>query len=135
ATQNIVQGFSGWVSDALKKRKPIALFGYALAAVAKPLIGLATAWPGVLAARSLDRLGSGTRSAPRDALVAASADEAHRGKAFGVEGAGDNLGAFIGPLVALALLSLLHVQMRSIFLIVFVPGLLAGLMVIVVRAQ
>ena len=50
ATQNIVQGFSGWVSDKFKRRKPIAIFGYLLAAVAKPLIGLSTAWPGVLGA-------------------------------------------------------------------------------------
>src|SRR5947209_7482007 len=114
ATQNIVQGLSGWVSDKLKQRKPIALIGYALAAVAKPLIGLSTAWPGVLGARSLDRLGTGTRSAPRDALVAASADEASRGKAFGLEGAGDNLGAFLGPLLALALLALFAVELSSI---------------------
>src|SRR5437762_4176508 len=117
ATQNIVQGLSGWISDKLKQRKPIALIGYALAAVAKPLIGLSTAWPGVLGARSLDRLGSGLRSAPRDALVAASADEANRGRAFGLESMGDNLGAFLGPLIALALLAVLQVNLSSIFLI------------------
>jgi sugar phosphate permease len=133
ATQNIVQGFSGWISDKLKQRKPIAIFGYALAAVAKPLIGLSTGWPGVLGARVLDRLGSGTRSAPRDALVAASADDASRGKAFGLEGIGDNLGAFLGPLIAIALLGLAHVGLRSIFFIAFVPGVLAMLMILFVR--
>src|SRR5438093_4674236 len=61
AIQNVVQGASGWVSDKLGRRKPIALFGYAVAAIAKPFIGLSGDWPGVLAARSLDRLGSGTR--------------------------------------------------------------------------
>src|SRR5438093_5574746 len=55
ATQNIVQGFSGWISDKLRQRKPIAILGYALAAVAKPLIGLSTGWPGVLGSRVLDR--------------------------------------------------------------------------------
>lgn len=135
AMQNIVQGFSGWFSDRFKRRKPIAIIGYALAALAKPLIGLSTAWPGVLGARSLDRLGAGTRSAPRDALVAASADEANRGKAFGLEGIGDNLGAFLGPLIAIALLTLLHVSLRSIFLIAFIPGLLATLMVLLVREK
>jgi len=89
ATQNVAQGVSGWISDTLRRRKPIAIAGYALAAVAKPLIGLSTLWPGVLGARALDRLGSGARSAPRDALVAASADEESRGKAFGLEGIGD----------------------------------------------
>jgi MFS family permease len=66
ATQNIVQGFSGWLSDKLQRRKPIALVGYTLAAIAKPLMGFATAWPGVLGARFLDRL-AGVRTAPRDA--------------------------------------------------------------------
>jgi MFS family permease len=70
ATQNIVQGVSGWLSDRLRKRKSIALAGYVLAAIAKPLMGLSTIWPGVLAARFLDRLGTGIRSAPRDALIA-----------------------------------------------------------------
>ena len=133
ATQNIVQGFSGWFSDKLRQRKPIAILGYALAAVAKPLIGLSTAWPGVLGARVLDRLGAGIRSAPRDALVAASADVASHGKAFGLEGIGDNLGAFLGPLIAIALLSLVHVDLQSIFFIAFVPGLLAMLMILFVR--
>jgi MFS family permease len=67
ATQNIVQGFSGWISDKIQKRKPIALTGYIFAAISKPLIGLSSSWQGVLGARFLDRLGSGTRSAPRDA--------------------------------------------------------------------
>jgi len=135
AAQNIIQGFSGWLSDKLQRRKPIALAGYALSAVAKPLIGVATGWPGALAARSLERLGSGSRSAPRDALIAASADEAHRGKAFGLEGIGDNLGAFLGPLLALALLGFLDVNLRSIFLIAFIPGVLAALMILLVRER
>jgi MFS family permease len=88
ATQNIVQGFSGWLSDKTQKRKSIALVGYTLAAIAKPLTGLATVWPAVLGARFLDRLGAGTRSAPRDALIASSVDKENRGKAFGLEGIG-----------------------------------------------
>ena len=86
-------------------------------------------------ARVLDRLGSGTRSAPRDALVAASADEASRGKALGLEGIGDNLGAFVGPLIALAVLEVLHVELRSIFFIALVPGVLATLMILLVRER
>ena len=84
AAQNIVQGVSGAVSDWLQKRKTIALAGYFLAAVAKPLIGLSTTWQGVFAARFLDRLGTGIRSAPRDALIASSVDEKDRGRAFGL---------------------------------------------------
>lgn len=97
-TQNIVQGFFGALSDKLQKRKTIALAGYLLAAIAKPLIGLSTVWQAVLGARVLDRFGAGSRSAPRDALIASSVDEENRGRAFGPEGIGDNAGAFLGPL-------------------------------------
>jgi len=131
--QNIFQGVSGSLSDRLRQRKSIALVGYALSALAKPLIGAAGAWPGVLGARFTDRLGAGTRSAPRDALIAASADDAHRGKAFGLEGAGDNLGAFLGPLLALALLQLWRLPLRAIFYLAAIPGALAFLMVALVR--
>jgi MFS family permease len=135
AIQNVVQGFSGWLSDRFRRRKPIAVAGYFLAALSKPLIGLATSWPGALGARSLDRLGAGTRSAPRDALIAASAEEAHRGKAFGLEGAGDNLGACLGPLLTIALLALLDVGLRTIFFLAVIPGSLALLMVLLVRER
>ncbi|HEY7662786.1 MAG TPA: MFS transporter [Xanthobacteraceae bacterium] len=135
ATQNIVQGFSGWLSDRLRRRKPIALAGYLLAAIAKPLMGLATAWPGVLGGRFLDRFGAGTRSAPRDALVASSADEEHRGKAFGLEGIGDNLGAFLGPLLAVGLLMVWRMDMRVIFYLALIPGLLAMLMIALVTER
>jgi MFS family permease len=135
ATQNIVQGFSGWLSDRLQRRKPIALAGYALAALAKPLIGVSTTWPGVLGARLLDRLGSGVRSAPRDALVAASVSEADRGKAFGLEGFGDNLGACVGPLLAVVLLNTLHVEMRLLFYLAAIPGVLSVCMIALVKER
>jgi MFS family permease len=132
ATQNIVQGFSGALSDKLQRRKPIALVGYLLAAIAKPLMGTATVWPGVLGGRFLDRLGTGTRSAPRDALIASSVDEANRGKAFGLEGVGDNAGAFLGPLLAVLLFIVLHLDIRLVFYLAVIPGLLAFLMVALV---
>src|ERR1700758_4901145 len=130
ATQNIVQGFSGALSDRLQRRKPLALFGYALAAWAKPSMGAATMWQGLFAARLLDRLGAGTRSAPRDALIAASVDEANRGRAFGLEGLGDNAGAFLGPLVTLFLLSAFQIGIRWVFYLAIIPGLLAFCMVL-----
>jgi MFS family permease len=133
ATQNIVQGFSGALSDKLQKRKPIALAGYLLAAVAKPLMGLSTVWQGVFAARLLDRFGTGTRSAPRDALIASSVDEKSRGRAFGLEGLGDNAGAFLGPLLAIFLLYMLHVDIHTIFYLAVIPGLLAFFMVLAVK--
>lgn len=135
ATQNIVQGFSGSLSDRLQRRKPIALAGYLLAALAKPLMGVATAWPVLAGGRLLDRLGAGARSAPRDALVASSVDEADRGKAFGLEGLGDNAGAFLGPLLAVLLLTVWHLDMRLIFYLALVPGLLAVLMIFFVEER
>jgi predicted MFS family arabinose efflux permease len=135
AMQNIVQGFSGALSDKLQKRKPIALAGYLLAAISKPLMGLSTVWQGVFGARLLDRLGAGSRSAPRDALIAASVDEANRGRAFGLEGLGDNAGAFLGPLLAIFLLYALHVGMRTVFYLAIIPGLLAFCVVLPVRER
>jgi len=133
ALQNVVQGFSGTLSDKLQRRKPIALFGYFLAAVAKPLMGLATVWQVVFGARLLDRLGAGTRSAPRDALIAASVDERNRGRAFGLEGLGDNAGAFFGPLLTLLLLSAFAISIRSVFYLAVIPGLIAFCLVLFVH--
>jgi MFS family permease len=135
ATQNIVQGFSGSLSDRLQRRKPIALAGYLLSAISKPLIGIATVWEGVMGGRFLDRLGAGTRSAPRDAMIAASVDEANRGRAFGLEGLGDNAGAFLGPLLAILLLIVLQFDIRFIFYLAIIPGLLGFLMVLLVEER
>src|SRR5438046_10629430 len=98
AAQNIVQGFFGALSDRLQKRKGIALAGYLAAAIAKRLMGISTAWQGVFSARLLDRVGSGTRSAPREARRASSVDEKVRGKALGLDGVGTNAGTVAGPI-------------------------------------
>jgi len=135
ATQNVVQGFSGWLSDKLQRRKALALIGYFLSAVGKPLMGVATAWSGVLGGRFLDRLGAGFRAAPRDALIASSVPEEYRGRAFGLEGIGDNLGAFLGPLLAVLLFLSFHFKIRWIFFVAIVPGLLAFLMVLMVHER
>jgi MFS family permease len=132
-TQNLVQGASGWFSDKSKKYKAIALTGYLLAALSKPIIGLATAWPLVLISRFTERLGTGIRSAPRDALIAGSTTPEHRGKAFGIEGFGDNLGAFIGPLLAILLIFSLHKNLHTVFYLALIPGLLAVLMILSVK--
>jgi MFS family permease len=135
ATQNIVQGFSGTLSDRLQRRKPIALAGYFIAAISKPLMGLAPVWEVVLGARLLDRLGAGARSPPRDALIASSVPEENRGRAFGLEGLGDNAGAFLGPLLTVFLLYWLHVGIRSVFYLAIIPGLLAFCIVLPVKDQ
>ena len=135
AMQNIVQGFSGSISDKLQKRKLVAVVGYLIAAVSKPFIGFSSTWTQVLAARSSDRLGTGIRSAPRDGLIANSVDEGNRGKAFGLEGIGDNIGAFFGPLLAVALLFYFNVGIRSIFYLSIIPGLLAVIAVLLVKEK
>lgn len=135
AMQNVIQGLSGSLSDKFQKRKVTAIVGYSIAALSKPFIGLSNSWGQVLAARSTDRLGTGIRSAPRDGLIANSADEKSRGKAFGLEGIGDNLGAFLGPLVAVALLFYFKVNIRSIFYLAIIPGILAVLMIILVKEK
>jgi MFS family permease len=135
ATQNVVQGFSGWLSDKLQKRKALALVGYFVSALGKPLMGIAAAWPGVLGGRFLDRFGAGFRSAPRDALIASSVSDEYRGRAFGLEGIGDNLGACLGPLLTVLLFLSFHVEIRRIFLLAIVPGLLAFLMILSVHER
>lgn len=135
ATQYIQMGISGYISDKLHKRKSIAVLGYTIAALSKPFIGFSKVWEGVFAARFFDRLGTGTRSAPRFALVAESADEQNRGKAFGLEGLGDNLGAFLGPLLAVALLYYFKVEIHEIFYLAIIPGLIAVLLVLFVKEK
>ena len=135
ALQNIVQGFSGTLSDRLRRRKPVALCGYFLQAIGKPFTGQASSWPEAFGARCLDRLGAGSRSPPRDALIASSADEKDRGRAFGLEGVGDNAGAFLGPIVTVLLLYTLHIQIRWVFYLTVFPALMAFLMILLVRER
>lgn len=135
ATQNLIQGLSGSLSDKRQRRKPIALVGYLLAAIGKPLMGVATVWQGVLGARFVDRFGAGARSAPRDALIASSASAQNRGRAFGLEGLGDNAGAFFGPLLAVLLLIVYGLPIRVIFYLAVIPGLLAFVMILFVHER
>ena len=135
ALRNLIDGFSGSISDRFRTRKPIALAGYLLGGLAKPLMGLATAWPGVLAGRLVDRLGAGIRSAPRDALLASSVDDRDRGSGFGLEGFGENAGACLGPLLTLLLLYALQIDMRAVFFVALIPGLLAFAVVAAVKEE
>lgn len=123
---------SGRLADR-QQRRPIIATGYALSAVAKPAIGLATAWPGVLAGRFMDRLGKGVRTPPRDALIADETPTSARGRAFGFHRAADTAGAVVGPLLGLALYHLLDERLRPLFLLAFVPALISVLLVFLVR--
>jgi len=124
ATAGVFKGVSGWISDRVGRRKGLVVSGYGLAALAKPLLALAAAWPLVLAARVLDRFGKGLRTAPRDALLADSTRAEVRGRAFGFHRSADQIGAVAGPLSALPLLAAFQGNYRALFVAAFVPALL-----------
>ncbi len=125
STAAISKIFSGYLSDRLGKRKPLILFGYGLGAATKPLFAIATGPAMVLFARFADRIGKGVRGAPRDALVADVTTPANRGRAFGLRQAMDTAGAFVGPLLAIALMALFANDMRAVFWAAAIPGALA----------
>jgi MFS family permease len=125
ATALIVRVFSGVLSDYLGKRKLLAVIGYALGAFTKPLFAVATSTGVVLSARVVDRVGKGIRGAPRDALMADIAPVHVRGAAFGLRQSLDTVGAFVGPLLAVALMLAWANDFRAVFWVAVIPGLLA----------
>jgi MFS family permease len=92
--------FSGWFSDRVGRRKPLAVLGYSISTLVKPFMYLASSWGGVLAIRFGDRVGKGIRTSPRDALVADSVSAKERGKGFGLHRAMDTFGAVLGLAIA-----------------------------------
>jgi MFS family permease len=125
ATASFFKLFSGWVSDRRQKRKFLVVSGYTLSTLTRPLVAAATAGWHVLFIRFLDRVGKGIRTSPRDALVADSAPEWEHGKAFGFQRALDHTGAVIGPLIAFLLLTFITQQYRTLFLLAYIPGIIA----------
>lgn len=123
ATALMVKVFSGTLSDYLGRRKGLALLGYGLGALTKPLFAMASGNGLVLTARLLDRVGKGIRGAPRDALVADLTPAALRGAAFGLRQSLDTVGALLGPLLAVGLMLLWHDDFRAIFWLAVIPGL------------
>jgi MFS family permease len=130
ATASISKVFSGWLSDRIGRRKPLILLGYGLAAFTKPFFPLAHSAEWVLGARFADRIGKGLRGAPRDALVADVTPAEIRGRAFGLRQAMDTVGAFVGPLLAIALMLAFHDDMRAVFWIALIPAILSVLCVL-----
>ena len=135
ATASLLKVFSGWLSDRLRARKWLAVAGYALSALAKPFFYFANSWGTVAGVRWADRVGKGIRTAPRDALVADSIDERHRGLAFGFHRAADTGGAVLGLLIALGVvwlaqagsMELSRSTFQTVVLISLVPAFLAVL--------
>jgi MFS family permease len=125
--------FSGWLSDRVGRRKPLAVVGYTISTLAKPFMYLASSWGGVLAIRFGDRLGKGIRTSPRDALVADSVSAKERGKGFGLHRAMDTFGAVLGLAIAALIIYLaqgggLELNLKSyqwLVLVGVVPAVLA----------
>jgi len=134
STALIIKIFSGALSDYLGKRKGLAVLGYGLGAMSKPLFALAPGMGMVLGARLIDRIGKGIRGAPRDALIADIAPPSRRGAAFGLRQTLDTVGAFLGPLIAVGLMLVSNNDFRAVFWAAVIPGLLAvGLLAVGVK--
>jgi len=135
ATASLLKVFSGWLSDRLRARKWLAVAGYAFSALSKPFFYFANSWGAVAGVRWADRVGKGVRTAPRDALVADSIDERHRGLAFGFHRAADTGGAVLGLLIALGVVwaaqagstTLTRSTFQTVVLISLIPAFLAVL--------
>ena len=130
STASLLKLFSGVVSDRMKSRKGLVLFGYGVSALMRPLIGFASSPLMVLLIRTGDRVGKGVRTSPRDALIADSVDPALRGKAYGFHRSMDNAGALLGPLIATGLLAYFISDVRQVFWLAAIPGLLAVLLIL-----
>lgn len=129
ATAAITKVFSGALSDWLGRRKALAAFGYGLSALVKPIFPLATTLGWVMVARFADRVGKGIRGAPRDALVADIAPPDRRGAAFGLRQSLDTVGAFLGPVAAMALMWVTANQFHTVFWVAVVPAVVSFLLI------
>jgi len=130
ATALVVKVFSGAISDRLRNRKWITAAGYGMAALTKPLFAMATGPGLVFTARFIDRIGKGIRGAPRDALIADLTPSAIRGAAFGLRQSLDTVGAFAGPLLAMALMLAWNDDFRAVFWVAVIPGMLSFALVV-----
>lgn len=130
ATASALKAVSGRISDRMHRRKPLIVFGYSLSAISKPLLSLAMAPWHVLVVRFFDRIGKGSRDAPRDALLSVSTKHRIIGRAFGFHRAADTMGAALGPLIAFAILPLIDNNLRTLFLLSFIASFFAVLLIV-----
>jgi hypothetical protein len=138
-TASMLKLVSGIISDKIGKRKLLVLIGYAISSFIRPLTGIVTSAWEIVIVRMFDRVGKGIRTAPRDALIAASVDESIRGKSYGFERAMDNTGAVAGPVLAIITLLVLFIgfgmkdsllALRWTFILAIIPGVMAVLTII-----
>jgi MFS family permease len=120
AANDIFRIFAGVLTDKISKRKPIVVIGYGLSTLAKPLFAVANSWGQAFVVRVVDRVGKGTRTTPRDALISDSIPKSQAGKGFGLQSSLDQVGAVLGPILAFVLLPV--IGLRNLFWISFIPG-------------
>jgi MFS family permease len=130
STASLLKLISGIMSDRVRHRKNLVLAGYTISSVARPLTALAASPLAVLLIRFCDRVGKGIRTSPRDALIADSVEPAMRGKAYGFHRSMDHAGALIGPLLATLLLASFTRDLRTIFWLAAIPGVVAVLLIV-----
>ncbi len=130
ATALFVKVFSGVMSDYLRRRKVLAVIGYGLGALSKPLFAVAASAGPVFVARFVDRIGKGIRGAPRDALIADITPQGVRGAAYGLRQSLDTVGAFLGPLLGIGLMLLWADDFRAVFWVAAFPGFLAVILLV-----
>lgn len=133
ATANIIKGFSGWLSDVIGRRKVLIITGYSLSFFSKALLVFVTESFHVLGLRFTDRVGKGIRTSPRDALIADSSKEDSYGRSFGIHRAMDTLGAVVGSTMAGVLMALSGGDIKMVFLIAIIPGIISVLLTFSVK--
>jgi len=126
----VTKVFSGYISDAIGKRKPLVLLGYGLAAASKPLFPLANSIAMVATARLVDRFGKGIRGAPRDAMIGDLVAPEIRGAAFGLRQSLDTVGAVLGPMFAIALMWHFADDIRTVLWFAVLPGIVSVLLLL-----
>jgi MFS family permease len=124
AANSALKVISGRVADATGRPKRLVLAGYGISSAVRPFIALATSWSHVLGLRFADRLGKGIRGAPRDAMLAEFAPAGQRGRVYGFHRAMDHAGAVLGPLLASGFLYFYPDQLRTLFALTIIPGIL-----------
>jgi MFS family permease len=130
STASLLKVFSGWFSDRIGNRKWLMAVGYGISTFSRPTIALAAGWQQVMGSRFIDRFGKGVRTAPRDAIIAESADKAFLGRAFSFHRSLDTMGAVVGPAIAFFLLGILSNDYRKVFWLSMIPGVIAVLLII-----
>jgi MFS family permease len=133
ATAGLSKGYFGQLSDRIDKRKPFVQFGYSLSAISKPMMAVLTFPLWIFGARTLDRLGKGIRTGARDAMLSAETTIEFKGRVFGFHRAFDTIGAALGPFAALMFLMFYPVKYKTLFLLAFIPGVLAIAMTFLVK--